>query len=549
MFASSLGSSRTRPPKYRSPSADFSNSNKTNPPHKLNPLADLQPVIDTLRRAKADDARAVYEEKKLRLEFERQNSRRIRNLQDKSVRRMNDTKLAIQNHKVKLLEEMENNVRAHIEHETISDIREAVYDQQAEIADEYKCEIKDQTRKRLIEELEPVLKSQLAAQFENEVKNQVISELKEELRTQLESTLRGEIEAELKEGLKAELEAKLRGKIEAELKENLKPELEATLRADIEAKVRAQYGLHQSNDHLPAPTTHQNNTAQLEFDAENYEQCDFNRLDYQHLTPNHRQDNTVQAKIEAESCSQKGSIKPDDYLYTLETQQEHTIQTSPESENRTHPGYSRPGKRQFSHEISEDDSLSSKRIKESPSDDRGLDFSEVQDGQIDREQPLNDQDLALLSTYNEEHPTNHAVKDERPDMGFTRVGGFWGQSDFYGDDSQAEAETDEEGFSSDDDSDEEEEEEEEEDEDEDEDEDDDEVEGQEEGNGASGVIKWTNTQEDALVIDSDEEEEEEDAEEGLDEDQTLVEEEGFVSINGKDLHSSGPIYDDGLTGY
>jgi hypothetical protein len=501
-------------------------------------LADLQPVIDTLRQAKADDARAVYEEKKLRLEFERQKSRRARNLQDQSARRMNDTKLAIQNHKVKLLEEMENNVRAHIEHETISDIREAVYDQQAEIADEYKCDIKDQTRKRLIEELELVVKSQLAAQFENEVKDQVIAELKEELKTQLESTLRAEIEAELKEGLKAGLEATLRAEIEAEVKENLKSELEATLRADIEAEVRGQYGFQTSNDHLPVPTD-QNNTAQLEFDAENYEQYDFNGSDDQHPTPNNRQDNTIQAKIEAESCSQNGSIKPDDYLYTLETQQEHTIQKSTEPENRTLPGSSRPGKRQFSDEISEDDSLSSKRIKESPSDDQVFDFSEVQNGQIYQEQPLNDQDLALLSTFNEEYSAIDAAKDERPKTGYTQMGGFWGQSDVDEDDSQVEAETDEEAFSSYDDSEEED--------DDDDEEDDDEVEG-EELNGASGVIKWTNTQEDALVIDSDEEEEE-DAEKVLDEDQTLVEDEGFVSINGKGHHSSGPIYDDALTGY
>ena len=502
-------------------------------------MADLQPVIDTLRQAKADDARAVYEEKKLRLEFERQNSRRARNLQDQSARRMNDTKLAIQNHKVKLLEEMENNVRAHIEHETMSDIREAVYDQQAEIADEYKCEIKDQTRKRLIEELEPVVKSQLAAQFENEVKDQVIAELKEELKTQLECTLRGEIEAELKEGLKAELEATLRAEIEAEVKENLKPELETTLRADIEAKVRAQYGFHQSNDHLPAPTTHQNNTAQSEFDAENCEQYGFDRSDDQHPAPHIRQDNTIQAKIEAESCPQNGSIKPDDYLHTLEAQQEHTIQQSTESENRTRPGCSRPGKRQFSDEISEDDSLSSKRIKESPSDNQGFDFSEAQNGQLYPEQPLNDEDLALLSTYNGDSPTNYAAKDERPETGFTQMGGFWGQSDFDEDDSQMEGGTDEEGFSSYDDS--------EEDGEEDDDEEDDDGEGEEEVNGASGVIKWTNTQEDALVIDSDEEGG--DAEKVLDEDQTLVEDEGFVAINGKGHHSSGPIFDDGLTGY
>lgn len=483
----------------------------------VNPKATLQPIINKLRQTKADDERAVYEENKLRREYERAKARKAINVQDKTARRMNEMKLAIQNHKVELLEEMEKNFRAQIEHETMSDIREAVYNQQAETADDYKHEIKDQARERLIEELEPVVKSEIAAQFENEVKEQVVAELRLELRSELGPTLRAEIEAELREELKAALET--------------------TLRADLEAEILAQYDFNKPDDHLPTLST--------------------------------RQNNTIQAKIEAQNGSQYG--KPDDYLSTLETQQEYTIQPSIESENYAQYDSSRPGKRRFSEEMSEYDSPSVKKLKQSPSDNQTFDFSGLQHRQVHGQQATNeqnfdfngvqdgklygahaikDEDLALHSAYNKQHAAEYAIKDEGSETELTQNGQLDGQSDSDDDanpleyNSQEEADTDEDPnspMSSDEEdlSGEEEnsQEDTQEDSQEESQEEEEEIEEQyhtvsrvpQHASVASGVISWTNTPADALVIDESDEEEE----------STLVGDDGFVAVNKGKLMRNG----------
>ena len=152
-------------------------------------------------------------------------------MHDESARRMNSTKLNVQNQKVKLLEEMEKHVKAQIEYETQAEIRESIYEHEDIIAQVYKTDIIDKAHAQLIKELEPVVKSELAAHFEKQVKEQVISELKEELKAKLEQELAPVVKA----GLIAELEP--------------------TVRADLEAEYRAQYDRLRPGDQQPPSST------------------------------------------------------------------------------------------------------------------------------------------------------------------------------------------------------------------------------------------------------------------------------------------------------
>ena len=160
----------------------------------------------------------------------------------------------------------------------------------------------------------------------------------------------------------------------------------------------------------------------------------------------------------------------------------------------------------------------------------------MQDGKLYGAHAINDEDLTLLSAYNGQQAAEYAIKDEGFETGLTQNGQLDGQSDSDDDanpleyNSQEEADTDEDPnspMSSD-----------EEDlsgEEEDSQEEEEEIEEQyhtvsrvpRHASAASGVISWTNTPADALVID---ESDEEDVKVEEDE-STLIGDNGFVAVN------------------
>ena len=179
----------------------------------------FQAIIEKGRQAKAQVEFDQYEARKARRETEIKNAARIRHAEaEANRRRAEESKLSIDDHKGRLLDEMTKNIKALLEDKHREEIRAKVYEDEERIASAYEQDVKDQTKARLVRELEPVVKAELGAEFELEIKQQLaielISVVKAELRAKHEAEVKQQLAEELHSGVKAEL----RSKYEEEIK-------------------------------------------------------------------------------------------------------------------------------------------------------------------------------------------------------------------------------------------------------------------------------------------------------------------------------------------
>ena len=175
----------------------------------------FQAIIDKGKQAKAQLEQDQYDARKARRDFEIKNAARIRHAEaEANRRRAEESKLSIDEHKGKLLDDMTKNIKAKLEDQFREEIRAKVYEDEDRIVSGYEHDIKDQTKARLVRELESVVKAKLEAEFEPEIKQQLAVELvsvvKAELRAKYETEVKQQLTEELQSAVMAELRAKLK---------------------------------------------------------------------------------------------------------------------------------------------------------------------------------------------------------------------------------------------------------------------------------------------------------------------------------------------------
>ena len=200
-------------------------------------FAPFQTIIEKGKQAKAQDENDQYEARKAKKETEIKNAARIRHAESEaSRRRAEESKLSVDDHKGKVLDEMTKNVRAILENQYREEIREKVYEDEDKIVSAHERDIKDQTKARLVRELESVVKAKLGAEFELEVKQQLAVELKSVVKAELRASYETEVKQQLFKELEPEVEAVLRAKHETEIKQQLAKELQSVVKAELRAK-------------------------------------------------------------------------------------------------------------------------------------------------------------------------------------------------------------------------------------------------------------------------------------------------------------------------
>lgn len=215
----------------------------------------FQAIIAKGRQAKAQDEHEQYEAKKLKRETEIKNAARIRHAEaEANRRRAEESKLSIDDHKGKLLDEMTKNIKATLEDQYREEIREKVYEDEDKIVSSYEHDIKDQTKARLVNELESVVKAKLEAEFEPIVKQQLAAEFESVVKEELRANYTTQVKQQLVEELGPEIEAELRKKYETEIKQQLAEEL----RPVVEAQIRAHYEKEHKNQLMIGPTITRN---------------------------------------------------------------------------------------------------------------------------------------------------------------------------------------------------------------------------------------------------------------------------------------------------
>ena len=199
--------------------------------------APFQSIINKGKQAKAQDEQEQYEARKAKKETDTKNAARIRHAEaEASRRRAAESKFSIDDHKGKLLDDMTINVKAILENQYREEIREKVYEEEEKIVSAYEHDMKDQTKARLVRELEPVVKAKLEAEFEPEVRQQMAVELESVVKAELRAMYEIEIKQQLAKELGPEVEAGLREKHEMEVKQQLAQELEPGVKAELHAK-------------------------------------------------------------------------------------------------------------------------------------------------------------------------------------------------------------------------------------------------------------------------------------------------------------------------
>ena len=199
--------------------------------------APFQSIIDKGKQAKAQDEHEQYEARKAKKETDIKNAARIRHAEaEANRRRAAESKFSLDDHKGKLLDDMTINVKAILENQYREEIREKVYEEEEKIISAYEHDVKDQTKARLVRELEPVVKAKLEAEFELEVKQQLAVELESVVKAELHAMHSAEIKQQLAKELRPEVEAGLREKHEMEIKQQLAQELEPGVKAELHAK-------------------------------------------------------------------------------------------------------------------------------------------------------------------------------------------------------------------------------------------------------------------------------------------------------------------------
>ena len=200
--------------------------------------APFQAIIEKGKQAKAQDEQDQYEAKKVKRETEIKNAARIRHAEaEANRRRVEDSKLSIDDHKGKLLDDLTKNVKAVLEQQYREEIRAKIYEDEDRIASAYEHDIKDQTKARLVRELESVVKAKLGAEFEPEVKQQLAAELVPVVKAELEAKYETEVKQQLIRDLGPRVETQLRARYETEIKQQLAEELQS----GVEAELRARY--------------------------------------------------------------------------------------------------------------------------------------------------------------------------------------------------------------------------------------------------------------------------------------------------------------------
>ncbi len=199
--------------------------------------APFQAIIEKGKQAKAQDEHDQYEARKTKRETEIKNAARIRHAEaEANRRRAEESKFSIDDHKGKLLDEMTKNIKAILENQYREEIREKVYEDENKIVSTYEHDIKDQTKARLVRELESVVKAKLEAEFEPEIKQQLAVELVSVVKAELRAKHGTEVKQQLVEELGPTVEAELRAKYEIEVKQQLAEDLQSGVEAELRAK-------------------------------------------------------------------------------------------------------------------------------------------------------------------------------------------------------------------------------------------------------------------------------------------------------------------------
>lgn len=213
----------------------------------------FQAIIEKGRQAKAQDEHDQYEARKLKRETDIKNAARIRHAEaEANRRRAEESKVSIDDHKGRLLDEMTKNIKAVLENQYREEIREKVYEDEDKIISAYEHDVKDQTKVRLVNELESVVKAKLGADFEPKIKQQLAVELESVVKEELRARYATEIKQQLVKELGPEIEAELRAKYGTEVKQQLVEELQPVVKAEL----RAQYEEECENQLMiePEPT-------------------------------------------------------------------------------------------------------------------------------------------------------------------------------------------------------------------------------------------------------------------------------------------------------
>ena len=226
-------------------------SPRSGPEFERQTYAPFQAIIAKGRQAKAQDEHEQYEAKKLKRETDIKNAARIRHAEaEANRRRAEESKFSIDDHKGRLLDEMTKNIKATLESQYREEIREKVYEDEDKIISAYEHDIKDQTKARLVNELESVVKARLEADFEPKVKQQLAAEFESVVKAELRAQYTTQVKQQLVKELRPEIEAELRTKYETEVKQQLAEELQPV----VEAQMRAQYEEEHKNQVTIEPT-------------------------------------------------------------------------------------------------------------------------------------------------------------------------------------------------------------------------------------------------------------------------------------------------------
>lgn len=212
-------------------------SSRAGPGFDRKAYAPFQAVIEKGKQAKAQDEHDQYEARKVKRETDIKIAARIRHAEaEANRRRAEESKLSIDDHKGKLLDEMTTNIKAILENQYREKIRERVYENEDKIVSAYEHDIKDQTRARIVMELESVIKAKLEAEFEPGVKQRLAVELLSVVKAELRAAYETEVRQQLVKELGPEVRAELRVKYETGVKQQLTEELRSVVKAELRAK-------------------------------------------------------------------------------------------------------------------------------------------------------------------------------------------------------------------------------------------------------------------------------------------------------------------------
>ena len=210
----------------------------------------FQSIIEKGRQAKAQVEQDQYEARKAKRESDIKNAARIRHAEaEANRRREEESKMSIDEHKSKLLDEMTTNIKAMLENQYRKEIRAKIYENEDRIAFAHEQDIKDQTKAKLVKELESVVKAKLEAELEPEIKQRLAVELVSVVKTELRAKHETEVRQQLVKDLGPMVELELRVKYETDVKQQLAEELQP----GIQAELRAQYGKELQNQLMNDP--------------------------------------------------------------------------------------------------------------------------------------------------------------------------------------------------------------------------------------------------------------------------------------------------------